>query len=462
MYAWKTNEFGQVVRAKARLVARGFSQREGVDYLETFSPCPCVPSIRLLTAIACELGLDLCHFDAEQACVQSTLDEEVYLRLPQGCGALPGKVVKLARSLYGLKQASRTWHNHLVRAMRCLGFEQCAADACVMRLVKNGTVSMMVVVHVDDIFSVGRKSRCDQFGRDLNQYVPITNLGELRLYAGCHFSRDLDAGTITISQQTVAETMVAKFGITRNKETPMVVGLRLDDFDPTEPDVDKPFRSLVGHLMWLANQTRPDILNAVRTVARYSHAPKFVHWQAALHVLMYVRFTSCYGITFQRGTARGVGFEVYVDSDYASRATDRKSVSGGVVMCAGGCVSFFSRTQKSVTLSSTEAEYVAMAEGLKEAIFLRYIWSFIFPDSDVGCTTVHEDNVGALHLANNPATTPNSKHIDIRHHFIRERVANGEFRVVHVLSDLQHADFLTKPLHREAFCAHRNFVMNIS
>ena len=111
-----------------------------------------MPSIRLLTAIAYELGLDLCHFDAEQAFVQSTLDEEVYLRLPQGCGALSGKVVKLARSLYGLKQASRTWPNHLVRAMRCLGFEQCAAGACVMRLVENGTASMVVVVHVDDIF----------------------------------------------------------------------------------------------------------------------------------------------------------------------------------------------------------------------------------------------------------------------------------------------------------------------
>ena len=169
MYAWKTNEFGQVVRAKARLVAIGFSQREGVDYLETFSPCPCVPSIRLLTAIACELGLDLCHFDAEQTFVQSTLDEEMYPRLPQGCGALSDKVVKLARSLYDLKQASRTWHNHLVRAMRGLGFEHCTADACVMRLVENGTVSMVVVVHVDDIFFVGRKNRCDQFGRDLNQ-----------------------------------------------------------------------------------------------------------------------------------------------------------------------------------------------------------------------------------------------------------------------------------------------------
>ena len=120
------------MRTKARLVARGFSQREGVDYLETFSPCPCVPSIRLLTAIACELGLDLCHFDAEQAFVRTKLDEDVYLCMPQGCGALSGKVVKLERSLYGLKQASRTWHNHLVRGMRSLGFEQCAADACVI------------------------------------------------------------------------------------------------------------------------------------------------------------------------------------------------------------------------------------------------------------------------------------------------------------------------------------------
>ena len=170
---------------------------------------------------------------------------------------------------------------------------------------------------------------------------------------------------ITTLQQTVVENIVGKFCVTSSKEAPMVVGLRLDDFDPTEPDVDKPFRSLVGHLMWLANQTRPDILNAVRAVARYSHAPKLVQRKAALHILMHIRFTSSYGITFQRGTASGVGLEVFVDSDFASRATDRRPVSGGVVMCAGACVSFFSRAQKSVTLSSTEAEYVAMAGGFR-------------------------------------------------------------------------------------------------
>ena len=129
-------------------------------------------------------------------------------------------------------------------------------------------------------------------------------------------------------------------------------------------------------------------------------------------------------------------------------------------MCCGVCV-IFSRTQKSVILSSTKAKYVALAAGIKETIFLRYIWSFIFPDRDVGCTLVKKDNVRVIHLAKKPATTPNSKHIDTRHHFIRQRVANGEFKVDYVPSKEQHADFLTKSLHQGAFEVHRSFVMNI-
>lgn len=207
-----------MARAKARLVARGFVQREGVDFFETFSACPSVASIRLmLDAIACELDWDLRHFDAEQAFVQSKLDEDVYVRLPSGCGSLSGEMVKLGRSLYGLRQSSRTWHHHLVRGMKCLGFEQCLADACVFRLIVDGAVVMIVVVHVDDMFSIGTAARCDKFGADLNRYVPITNLGELRWYAGCRFSRDRFLGTVTISQQAVAENMVAKFGVTRNR-----------------------------------------------------------------------------------------------------------------------------------------------------------------------------------------------------------------------------------------------------
>lgn len=218
MFAWKTNEYGRVVKAKARLVARGFGQRAGVDFFETFSPCPGISSMRLLAAIACELGWDICHVDAQQAFVQSDLDEEVYIRSPQGCGALSGKVVKLDKILYGLRQASRTWHHHLVRGMKSLGFEQSPADACVMRLIENGDVSMLVVVHVDDIYSIGRKSRGDQFGRDLNKYVPIDNLGELRWFAGCRFEQDKRSGTIKMSQPAYALETVEKFGVVRSKD----------------------------------------------------------------------------------------------------------------------------------------------------------------------------------------------------------------------------------------------------
>ena len=185
-------------------------------------------SIRLLAALACELDLDLYHFGAEQVFVQSDLDEVVYIRLPLGWGALSSKMVRLRRSLYGLKQASRTWHYHLVRGLKALGFEQCNADACVMCLVEDGGVSEVVVVHVDDIFSIRRKSRCDKFGDDLDAYVPITNLGELRWYTGCHFKRNRVAGTVKISQQASAEKIVAKLGVTRGKPTSMVVGLRPD------------------------------------------------------------------------------------------------------------------------------------------------------------------------------------------------------------------------------------------
>ena len=171
-------------------MARGFKQREVIDFFETFAPTPAAPCFRLLGAIACEMGLDLCNFDAEQAFVQSSLEGDVFMRLPPGCGEMSGKIVRLNRSLYGLKQASRSWHNHLITHTKSLGFEQNLADACVLRLVESGSVSIVTVEHVDDIFGVALKTRCDQFCEDLNRLVPINNLGELRWYAGCRFSRD--------------------------------------------------------------------------------------------------------------------------------------------------------------------------------------------------------------------------------------------------------------------------------
>ena len=161
--------------------------------------------------------------------------------------------------------------------------------------------------------------------------------------------------------------------------------------------------------------TRPNIANAVRAVARYANKPREVHWSTAIAILNYVFGTNDFGATFQGG--RGLELVGFANADYASKAADRRSVSGGAVMCAGACVSWFSRTQKCVTLSTTEAEYVALRDNVKEAIFVRYVWSSIFPGFGATCMTIFGDIKGARHLAPDPVCTSTSKHIDVRHQF---------------------------------------------
>ena len=170
-----------------------------------------------------------------------------------------------------------------------------------------------------------------------------------------------------------------KFRVTSVQSVRLKVGVKLEEFDKNEETESWPFRELVGGLMWLAISTRPDISNAVRSVARYCSAPKAVHWKSALGILAYINGTCGFGITYQRGTTVGISLEVFADADYASRATDRRSVSGGAIMCAGGCVCWFSRTQKCVTLSTSEAEYVALGDAVKELLFLRQVWRFMIP-----------------------------------------------------------------------------------
>ena len=251
---------------------------------------------------------------------------------------------------------------------------------CVFRLVEEGRVAIIAVVHVDGIFAVGLKSRYDIFRDELNRMVPVKNLGGLRWYGGCHYTRKREMGTRTISQKTFADELVKNNCVTSTKSVPLRVGVKLKELDEDERVENWPFREVVGSLMWLSISTRPDISNAVRAVARYCTAPRAIHWKVALGILEYINGTSEYGITFQRGTLSSILLEVLADADYASKATGRRSVSGGVVMCGGGSVCWFSRTQKCVTFSTSEPEYVALGDAVKKLLFSRHIiWRFMLP-----------------------------------------------------------------------------------
>ena len=188
-------------------------QKEYIDFGDLYAPTVASSSVRMLAALACELDLELCHFDIDQAFVRAPLKEDIFMRLPEGCGALSGKIVQLNKSLYGLRQASREWYALLKKCLLALGFEQCMADSCVFRLVEGGEVVLLLVVHVDDIFAVGTKERCDQFGKDLGEYVPVKSLGELKWYSGCYYERDREAGRLTISQQTYTEELGERYGV---------------------------------------------------------------------------------------------------------------------------------------------------------------------------------------------------------------------------------------------------------
>ena len=203
--------------------------------------------------------------------------------------SLFGKIVRLNKSLYRLKQASRSWHAHLTSCLKT--FQQCLANACVFRLFEEGRVAIIAVVHVDDIFSVGLESRCDVFRDELNRMIPVKNSGELRWYGGCHYTREREMSTLAISQKTFADELVKIFSVTSTKSVPLRVGVKLEEFDEDERVENWPFRELVDSLMWYSISTRPDISNTVRAVARYYTAPRAIHWKAALGILEYINGT---------------------------------------------------------------------------------------------------------------------------------------------------------------------------
>ena len=211
--------------------------------------------------------------------------------------------------------------------------------------------------------------------------------------------------------------------------------------------------------MWLVVISRPDITNAVRAVSRHSNSPAEKHWKAMLQIIRYLLGTKGLSLTFEWGS--GLEISVFVDANYAEKADDRRSVSGVSVTVGKSSASWFSSTQKIVTLSTTEAEYVALGDGISEALFVKGVLSFIIPSISENCIKVFVDNDGAISLANNPLRSARAKHIDVRFHFIRELTRSKTISIEYVPTKEQRADILTKALTGAIFKEHRDFLMNL-
>ena len=326
-------------------------------------------------AIANEKSLPVFHLDVSQAFVQAPHEEEIHMRLPPSCGELSGKVVKLIKCQYGLRKAGKEWHLLLVTwLVEKIGMEQGKAEPCVFRKIIKNEVSLMVGVHVDDIVVSGDQDLCDEFFSQLKQRFLVKNLGELKMYTGCAFERDWDRGILEMNQTAFAKNMVQQYSISATWNISGSPGVYLGPRKDGEPGGNEEFpkyRPLVGSLMWLSVMTRPDIANALRACARQSHShnPSPHHWKVLLQVAAFVNATKEMGLRFVRDS--GLRLSVYADADYAAVSNDRRSVSGVAVTLGDTAIGWEDSAQKCVTTATCEAEFVALCDASKEALFTR-------------------------------------------------------------------------------------------
>lgn len=323
-----------------------------------------------------------------------------------------------------------------------------------------GAAITIVTLYVDDLIVAATNMKLvKEFKQAISNQYKVKDLGELRWVLGMEVRRDRTNRMLELHQKAYVEQMLKRFNMADCNTAPTPMEgylLRLDAASGGKPDGK--YMSLVGALMYLAMVTRPDVAYAVQALARHMQASGPEHWKAAKRVLRYLKGTMDLGIVYSGSADGQVALIGYSDADWASDRDSRRSTTGYVFHLGGGAISWASRLQPTVALSTAEAELMAACGATQEAIYQRQLLEDM-SYGQAGATTIYEDNTGAIALSENPALHQRTKHIDIKYHFIREHVEQGEVKLVHIASEHQLADLLTKPLARHKVETLRNRVM---
>jgi hypothetical protein len=444
----KQSDDGLVVRNKARLVAQGFCQKEGIDYEETFAPVVRSEAIRILLAFAASKGFKLFQMDVKSAFLNGYIEEEVYVRQPPGfeSSKFPNHVFKLQKALYGLKQAPRAWYERLKSFLLAKGFKMGSVDKTLF-LLKHGSDFLLVQIYVDDIiFGGSSHALVSRFSDIMSREFEMSMMGELNFFLGLQIKQTQD-GTF-VHQGKYTKDVLKKFDMGEAKplSTPMSTTTALDADEDGEPVDQKEYRSMIGSLLYLT-ATRPDIHFTVCLCARFQASPRTSHRQAVKRIMRYLRFTPEFGLWYSSSSV--LSLCGYSDADFVGCHLERKSTSGTCQFLGTSLVSWSSRKQSSVAQSTTEAEYVAVASCCSQLLWMMATLR------DFGLDFHHVpllcDSTSAISVAKNPVLHSKTKHIDVRFHFLRDHYEKGDIDLRHVATHRQLADILTKPLDQSTF-----------
>lgn len=447
-------------RWKARLVACGYDQLFGVDYLATYSPVVKHHSIRLVLAIAAAFDLEMVQLDIKTAFLYGALKETIYMRQSEGY-VIPGReeeVCRLQRPIYGLKQSSNCWKNEFNKFLLQFGFLRSKYDPCVYYRIRADGEYTILIIYVDDGLACSNRPLILTAILDyLRQHFKVRSLPPNR-FVGLNITRDRPNRTLCINQPEFTRRLLKKYGMDECYPVaiPVEKGNQVNaEMSPkTEEErrlmSRKPVREAVGSLMYLMSMTRGDIAYAVNQIAAFVSNPGPGHWEAIKRILAYLAGTIRYGIRFG---GEGMNAERpligHTDANFADVHQARKSTSGFCFQLHGGLVAWASKRQRSVALSTTDSEFYAASEGSRDAIWLKSVLAEL--GIDVGAVPIFCDSKCAISVVEDPINHQRVKHIDIKYFFIRDQQELGRIKMFPIPSRLQIADILTKPLPKKTF-----------
>lgn len=469
----KMNSKGDMYKRKARLVAKGFSQKEGYDYTYTFAPVARFESLRILLAVSVQYNLILHQIDVASAFLNGKLDEDIYMEVPElfedsliqiireEKGDIKNKATqmlnnirnkfncccKLKKALYGLKQASRQWNMVIDSKLKMMGLKQNKAEPCIY-CINEKELMIIVLVYVDDILIAGNQiDKINEIKLKLSKDFEITDMGETKFFLGVEIMRK--DNEITIIQRRYIRDLLKRFKMedANGIDTPGNVN---ENFELNNETYEAPYRELIGGLMYLAVVTRPDIINRVVHLAQFMTNFNKEHWIAAKRILRYVKKTSDFGLSYKKDN-KELNIVGYTDADWGGDIMDRKSYTGYVFNMCNGAITWKSQKQKTVALSSAEAEYISIAEAAKEAIYIKNIFNEMNLKANI---KLYNDNQSANLLTRDAVYHARSKHIDLRYHFVRDAVKNEDFKLEYLPTEKMIADVFTKSLSKSKheFC----------